>query len=322
MNRQDILTFLGADWDRTLALIRSNLHTDVTLLQDTNDRILEHSGKMLRPMMSLLVAKAIAPPTEDSYHYAAASELFHNATLMHDDVADKSSERRGQPTIAALLGPSAAVLVGDYWLARAVDMIVRTVHYSDAIQLYSRTLRELAEGELLQMEKASSGDTSMEDYLRIVHCKTASLFCAAVEAAALSVEASAGQLDAAHAFADAFGIAFQIKDDILDYAGTDALGKPVGVDLREQKITLPLLGALADAPHEAEIRRMVREIPSHPEYCDQIRQFVLDRGGIDYAIRLLEVWVARAEEALAAFPDGPAKDLLAEIARFNLWREV
>ena len=321
MSRQDILTYLGADWDRTLALIRSNLHSDVNLLQDTNDRILANSGKLLRPMLSLLVAKAIAPPTEDSHHYAAAAELFHNATLMHDDVADKSAERRGQPTIAALLGPSGAVLVGDYWLACAVDLVVRTVHYGDAIQVYSSTLRELAEGELLQMEKAASGDTSVEDYLRIIHCKTASLFCAAAETAALSVGASAGQSDAARAFADAFGIAFQIKDDILDYAGTETLGKPVGVDLREQKITLPLLAAMAGSPREAEIRRMVRDIPSHPEYCDEIRRFVLERGGIDQAIRRLEVWVARAEGALAAFPDGPAKYFLVEIARFNLWRE-
>ena len=316
------MTYLGADWDRTLALVRSHLHTDVTLLQETNDRILDNSGKLLRPMVSLLVASAIAPPTEDSCRYAAASELFHNATLLHDDVADKGTERRGHPTIAALLGPSAAVLVGDYWLARAVDLVVRTEHYGEAIQLYSRTLTELAEGEMLQMEKASSADTSEEDYLRIIHCKTASLFCAAAETAALSVGASAAQSAAARAFADAFGIAFQIKDDILDYAGTDALGKPVGVDLREQKITLPLLGALIDSPREAEIRRMVREIPSHPEYCGQVREFVLERGGIDYAIRRLEVWVARAEDALAALPDGPARAYLAEISRFNLWREV
>ena len=322
MSRQDILAYLGADWDRTLALIRSHLHSDVTLLQDTNDRILANTGKLLRPMISLLVAKSIAPPTEDSHHYAAASELFHNATLMHDDVADKGTERRGRPTVAALLGPSGAVLVGDYWLARAVDLVVSTDHYGDAIHLYSKTLTELAEGEMLQMERASSGDTTVADYLRIIHCKTAALFCAAAETGALSVGASSGQSAAARAFADAFGIAFQIKDDILDYAGTDALGKPVGVDLREQKITLPLLGALADSPREAEIRRMVREIPSHPEYCDGIRQFVQERRGIDYAIRRLEVWVARAEEALAAFPDGPAKESLTEIARYNLWREV
>ena len=322
MSRQDIVAFLGADWDRTLALIRSQLHSDVSLLEDTNDRILSNNGKLLRPMISLLIARAIASPTEDSAHYAAATELFHNATLMHDDVADKSTERRGCPTIAALLGPSAAVLIGDYWLARAVDLVVSSSHYREAIPLFSRTLTDLAEGEMLQMEKASSGDTTVADYLRIIHCKTGSLFCAAAETAALSVDASAGQYAAARAFADAFGKAFQIKDDILDYVGTDALGKPVGVDLREQKITLPLLGALEGSRHEEEIRAKVREIPAHPEYCDEIRAFVHERDGIGFAIKRLETWVLRAEEALAAFSDGPAKGFLTEIARYNMWREV
>jgi octaprenyl-diphosphate synthase len=162
----------------------------------------------------------------------------------------------------------------------------------------------------------------LEDYLRIVHCKTASLFCAAAETAALSVDAGPQLQAAARAFAEAFGTAFQIKDDILDYAGTDALGKPVGVDLKEGKITLPLLGALEGSPREAEIRAMVREIPEHPEYCEEIRRFVLDRDGTGFAIRQLGGWVDRAVEALEAFPDGPAREALAEIARYNVWREV
>ncbi|MCR4823862.1 MAG: polyprenyl synthetase family protein [Bacteroidales bacterium] len=322
MSRQEIVTYIGADWDRMLALIRSNLHSDVTLLEETNGQILANRGKLLRPIITLLVAKAIAVPVQDTLHYAAATELFHNATLMHDDVADGSSERRGRPTLAALLGPAGAVLVGDYWLARAVDLVVNSDHRDRAIRLFSRTLTDLAEGEMLQMEKAATGDTEVEDYLRIIHCKTGSLFCAAAETAALSVDAPEVQYAAARAYADAFGKAFQIKDDILDYAGTDALGKPIGVDLREQKITLPLLGALEGSPRSEEIRAMVREIPSHPEYCDEIRRFVQERDGIGYAIRQLEVWVRRAEEALSAFPDSPARTYLTEVARYNLWREV
>jgi len=322
VSRQEIVTYIGADWDRMLALIRSNLHSDVTLLEETNGQILANRGKLLRPIITLLVAKAIAVPVQDTLHYAAATELFHNATLMHDDVADGSSERRGRPTLAALLGPAGAVLVGDYWLARAVDLVVNSDHRDRAIRLFSRTLTDLAEGEMLQMEKAATGDTEVEDYLRIIHCKTGSLFCAAAETAALSVDAPEVQYAAARAYADAFGKAFQIKDDILDYAGTDALGKPIGVDLRERKITLPLLGALEGSPRAEEIRAMVREIPSHPEYCDEIRRFVLERDGIGYAIRQLEVWVRRAEEALSAFPDSPARTYLTEVARYNLWREV
>ena len=305
-----------------LALIRESLHSDVNLLADTNDRILSNSGKLLRPLIALLVARALGTPSEDSHRFAAATELFHNATLLHDDVADGSTQRRGHPTVAALLGPSAAVLVGDYWLARAVNLVVDAEHCDAGIRLFSRTLTELAEGEMLQLEKAALADTTEADYLRIIHCKTASLFCAAVETAALSVDAGPAAQAAARAFAEAFGTAFQIKDDILDYAGTDALGKPIGVDLKERKITLPLLGALAGSPREEEIRTMVRQIPEHPEHCEEIRRFVLERDGIGYAIRKLGDWVDRAVEALDVFPDGPAKEALTVIARYNVWREV
>ena len=322
MSRQEILEFLGADWDRTQALIREHLHSDVSLLEETNGRILANSGKLLRPMIALLVARAIAAPNDDSIRYAAATELLHNATLLHDDVADGSAERRGRPTVAALLGPSAAVLVGDYWLARAVDLVFESAHMEKVVRLFSKTLTDLAEGEMLQMEKASSADTDEQDYLRIIHCKTASLFCAAAQAAAVSVDATPEQEAAARTFADAFGTAFQIQDDILDYAGTDLLGKPVGVDLRERKITLPLLGALEGSPREAEIRAMVREIPDHPEYCEQISLFVAERDGIRYASRRLEEWVARAEQALDAFNPGPAKEALRTIARYTVSRQV
>ncbi len=322
MSRQDIITYLGSDWDRTKALIRTQLHSDVALLERTNDQVLSNAGKMLRPMVALLVARAIGTPTEDSVCYAAASELLHNATLIHDDVADGSAERRGMPTVSALLGAGTAVLVGDYWLARAVDLIVDTVHRDDVIRKFARTLTDLAEGEMLQLEKASAGDTVEEDYLRIIRCKTASLFCAAAETAAVSVDASPEQLEAALAYGCALGIAFQIKDDILDYAGTDSLGKPVGQDLLEQKITLPLLGALQGSPREAEIRTLVRDIPSHPENCERVRRFVAERDGVGFAARRLSEWVERAVRALDAFPDSQAREYLAAIARYNEWRQI
>lgn len=322
MTRQDILQYLGDDWARMLDLVRTHLHSDVALLEETNGRILANSGKLIRPMIALLTAKAIAVPTDDSIRYAAAAELLHNATLLHDDVADASAERRGRPTVAALLGPTAAVLVGDYWLARSVDLVIGSAHADAAVPLFSKTLTDLAEGEMLQLEKAASADTTEADYLRIIRCKTASLFCAAAQTAAVSVDAAPAQAEAARAYAEAFGMAFQIRDDILDYAGTDVLGKPVGVDLRERKITLPLLGALAGSPREAEIRAMVRDIPAHPEYCGQIRSFVAGRDGTGYAARHLAEWVARAERALDAFADSPARDALLTIARFTLERQV
>lgn len=322
MNAQDIFALLGKDWDLVKGLIRSHLRTDVGLLEEVNDRILSNSGKMLRPAVTMLIAKALSGPTEDSRCYAAAAELLHNATLIHDDVADESTERRGRPTLSALLGPGPAVLVGDYWLARAVDLVVRTAHRDVTIPIFAKTLTDLAEGEMLQLEKASSCDTTEQDYLRIIHCKTASLFQAAAETAALSVDADTSELEAARAYGAALGIAFQIKDDILDYAGTDVLGKPVGVDLKEQKITLPLLAALEGSPRETEIRQLVREIPEHPENAGRILTFVQERDGIGLAARKLGEWVERAERALDAFPDSEARTALIEIARYNQWRQV
>ena len=322
MSRQDIIQFLGEDWDRTQALICSQLHSDVGLLEQTNDQVLSNAGKKLRPMVALLVARAIGTPTEDSICYAAATELLHNATLIHDDVADGSAERRGKPTVSALLGAGTAVLVGDYWLARAVDLVVDTVHRDDVLRKFAGTLTDLAEGEMLQLEKASAGYTTEADYLRIIHCKTASLFCTAAETAAVSVDAAPGQQAAALAYGSALGIAFQIKDDILDYAGTDSLGKPVGQDLLEQKITLPLLGALQGSPREAEVRALVRGISAHPENCGPVRRFVEERDGVGYAARRLSEWVERAVRALDAFPESPAREYLAVIARYNEWRQV
>lgn len=303
-------------------LIRAGLHTDVALLEDVNGQVFAHSGKMLRPLISLLVAKALGEPNDDSLHYAAASELLHNATLMHDDVADESSERRGAPTVSAMLGPSAAVLVGDFWLAKAVETVFVTERFSRVVKFFSDTLSDLAEGEMYQLEKASSADTTEEDYFRIIQCKTASLFVAAAVSGACSVDAPEELQEAAKAYATALGTAFQIKDDILDYAGTGELGKPVGMDLKEQKITLPLIGALSTIEDESPVRDKILHIHEHPEYCGQLHSFVIERGGIEYAAARLQEYIDKAVDALRPVPDSPVRDALVEIARFNAFRQV
>lgn len=302
--------------------MRDSLHTDVDLLKDTNEDILNNSGKLLRPMILLLTAKACGEITEDTVRFAAAIELLHNATLMHDDVADESVERRGRPTVVSLLGPSAAVLVGDFWLARAVELVIGSNGHSRVASLLSKTLTDLSEGEMLQLEKASSADTDEQTYYRIIYCKTASLFEAAAAAAADSVGASDELFEAACKFGRYMGIAFQIKDDILDYAGTEELGKPVGIDLKEQKITLPLLGALRNSPREEEIRGMIRDIHSKPENCGKVRDFVWEENGVDYAAARLDEFIGKAVSALDMFPESIAKDYLIEIAQFNAFRKV
>lgn len=322
MSVSEILKILGPEWEKMRALMRDSLHTDVDLLKDTNENILNNSGKLLRPMILLLTAKACGEITEDTVRFAAAIELLHNATLMHDDVADESAERRGRPTVVSLLGPSAAVLVGDFWLARAVELVIGSNRHSRVASLLSKTLTDLSEGEMLQLEKASSADTDEQTYYRIIYCKTASLFEAAAAAAADSVGASDELFEAACKFGRYMGIAFQIKDDILDYAGTEELGKPVGIDLKEQKITLPLLGALRNSPREEEIRGMIRDIHSKPENCVKVRDFVWEENGVDYAAARLDEFIGKAVSALDMFPESIAKDYLIEIAQFNAFRKV
>ena len=322
MTRNEIISRLEPYWGDFQNLMRKALHSDVALLNGVNDGILGHKGKMLRPMVCLLTASALGEVREDVVRLAAASELLHNATLMHDDVADESNERRGEPTLVSLLGPTAAVLIGDFWLSRAVELVFDCNCRDKVERLFSQTMSDLSEGEMLQLQKAGTSDTDEEDYFTIIYNKTASLFVSSCVSAAISVGASAEMQEAARQYARCLGLAFQIKDDILDYAGTADLGKPLGIDIKEQKITLPLLGALKNSDREQEIRRMVGDIHEHPENCEVVRRFVIDNGGVEYASRVLEDYIRKAEDALSEFPDGWAKDALIFVARFNTYRNV
>lgn len=326
MTLDEIKDFLGQDWKDTDALIRSSLESDISLLNATNKAILDHSGKQLRPIVSLLVARACGGGrvNADSVRYAAAAELLHNATLLHDDVADSSCERRGAPTVMAILGGPASVLLGDFWLVKAMENILASsANCNEVIRIFAGTLSSLAEGEMLQLQKASSGDTVEEDYYRIIYSKTASLFEAAFVSAAISVNAPADWIEAVRDYAVSLGIAFQIKDDIFDYSDGKKIGKPVGIDLEEQKITLPLLGALAAASPERakQIRGMVLDILEHPEYKEEIVGFVKEGRGVEYAVSRLEEYVSKAVDALAVLPDSKEKDYLVKIAGFTAYRD-
>lgn len=327
MDIKSIREYLGQDWTSVQERIASALRSDIDLLNATNGSILSHSGKQMRPALSLLMARACSEgrgASEATVRYAAAAELLHNATLLHDDVADGSEQRRGVPTVMSLMGPSVSVLVGDYWLVKAMELILGS---SDSdikvIKIFSKTLSDLAEGEMLQLQKAQSGDTDEEDYLRIIYNKTASLFEAACVSAAVSVSASDEYEKAAREYAVALGIAFQIKDDILDYSGTDSVGKPLGVDILEQKITLPLLGAMrkVSAEEELKVRAMVKEVADRPELRDDILRFVKDNGGLEYAGKRLNEYVAQAVSALDVLPASVERDMLVGLAHYTAIRE-
>ena len=327
MDIATVKEYLGAEWVAVQECIAASLASDIELLNQTNRSILSHSGKQLRPILALLTARGCSADgrsSEATVRYAAAAELMHNATLLHDDVADDSDQRRGVPTIRSLMGPTVSVLLGDYWLVKAMDLILGD-HEADSkvIRIFSKTLSDLAEGELLQLQKAQSGDTVEEDYLRIIYSKTASLFEASCVSAALSVGASEQTVEAMRAYAVALGRAFQIKDDLLDYDGTESVGKPLGVDILEQKMTMPLLGALVNAGPEEDkrVRALVRDIVGHPEHRDEIVDFVKRNGGLEYASNRLDYYVNQAVEALNVLPESYEKELLVKLARYTANRD-
>lgn len=326
MDIKKVREFVGADWQAVQERISGSLHSDISLLDMTNASILSNSGKQMRPLLTVLFARACSggKTTDATVRYASASELLHNATLLHDDVADDSAQRRGVPTIMSLMGPSVAVLIGDYWLVKALDLILSD-GLSDTVvlKIFSKTLSALAEGELLQLQKAQNGDTVEEDYLRIIYNKTASLFEAACVSGVLSVSASEQYEAAAREYSIALGNAFQIQDDILDYDGTESVGKPLGVDVLEQKITLPLLGALSNVSEQEEkrIRGLVNDIVGHPEHRDEIVTFVKENGGLEYSRMRLDEYVEKAVRALDVLPDSQEKAFLVELAYFTAKRD-
>jgi len=326
MDIKKVREFVGADWQAVQERISGSLHSDISLLDMTNASILSNSGKQMRPLLTVLFARACSggKTTDATVRYASASELLHNATLLHDDVADDSAQRRGVPTIMSLMGPSVAVLIGDYWLVKALDLILSDGSSDTVVlKIFSKTLSALAEGELLQLQKAQNGDTVEEDYLRIIYNKTASLFEAACVSGVLSVSASEQYEAAAREYSIALGNAFQIQDDILDYDGTESVGKPLGVDVLEQKITIPFLGALSNVSEQEEkrIRGLVNDIVGHPEHRDEIVTFVKENGGLEYSRKRLDEYVEKAVRALDVLPDSQEKAFLVELAYFTAKRD-
>lgn len=324
--RAGIESFLGDIWGRTQDLIRESLDSEIELLNEANRFIFQHSGKQLRPLMSLLMASACSngQVTEKSCHYAAVAELIHNASLLHDDVVDNSAARRGVPTIFARLGATPAVLIGDYWLSKAMDLISTVGDQGTVMRIFSKTLGDLTRGEMIQLQKSVQGDTTEEDYLKIIYCKTASLFESACVSAAVSVDAPGIFVDAARKYAVSMGMAFQIKDDILDYQGDGRLGKSVGVDIKEKKITLPLLGAFKETnlDIETKLRLMVSQMEEHPDNAARIIDFVRNSKGMEYAQQKVNGYVEEAIAALEVLPPSRAKDFLKEIAIFSISRTI
>lgn len=319
---KEVQQFLGKAWTDFQRCFAESLESDIPLLDKANQYLLGHGGKKLRPLFTLLIAKALRGDcNERVVRCAAASELLHTATLMHDDVADNAPTRRGVPTMMTVYSPTTAVLLGDYWLSKAMDLIIdhpdkRVLH------VFSKCLADLASGEMLQLEKAEKADTTEDDYRRIIYCKTTSLFEACMVSAACSVEASEKEIERCRIYAWHIGQAFQMRDDMLDYSPELSIGKPTGQDILEKKITLPLFGLFEKAPRSVvrEVRRRMKNPDA--ELVSDVFAWVRQYDAMSYAREKLDAEIRRAVEVLAAFPASPSRDYLEKMAGMIAIRTV
>lgn len=319
---KEVQQFLGKAWTDFQRCFAESLESDIPLLDKANQYLLGHGGKKLRPLFTLLIAKALRGDcNERVVRCAAASELLHTATLLHDDVADNSPTRRGVPTMMTVYSPTTAVLLGDYWLSKAMDLIIdhpdkRVLH------IFSKCLADLAGGEMLQLEKAEKADTTEDDYRRIIYCKTTSLFEACMVSAACSVEASDEEIEQCRIYARHIGQAFQMRDDMLDYSPELSIGKPTGQDILEKKITLPLFGLFAKAPRSVvrEVRRRMKEPDS--ELVSDVFAWVREYDAMSFARERLDTEIRQAVEVLAAFPASQSRDYLEKMAGMIAIRTV
>ncbi len=300
---------------------REFMKSEVPLLDQIMNYIVRRKGKQLRPMFVFLTAGAGGTITESTYRGASMIELLHTATLVHDDVVDDANFRRGFFSINALWKNKIAVLVGDYLLAKGVLLSVDHSEYR-LLQLVSRAVRELSEGELMQMEKARRMDISEDVYFEIIRRKTASLIAACCAVGASSSGASEEMIRKFHAFGEKVGIAFQIKDDLFDF-GEEDVGKPLGIDIKERKMTLPLIFALNNADWSSK-RRMIRIVKNESHKPDKVAEviaFVRQSGGIAYAKEMMKKYVDESLELLeASAPDTPYKTSLKQLVLFTIER--
>ena len=319
---KEVQQYLGKAWTDFQRCFAESLESDIPLLDKANQYLLGHGGKKLRPLFTLLIAKALRGDcNERVVCCAAASELLHTATLMHDDVADNAPTRRGVPTMMTVYSPTTAVLLGDYWLSKAMDLIIdhpdkRVLH------IFSKCLADLASGEMLQLEKAEKADTTEDDYRRIIYCKTTSLFEACMVSAACSVEASEEEIERCRIYAWHIGQAFQMRDDMLDYSPELSIGKPTGQDILEKKITLPLFGLFEKAPRSVvrEVRRRMKNPDA--ELVSDVFAWVRQYDAMSYAREKLDAEIRQAVEVLAAFPASPSRDYLEQMAGMIAIRTV
>ena len=294
-------------------VIRQRLSSDVTLIDQIGSYIVGAGGKRIRPRLVLLFARALGHEGPARFELAAIVEFIHTATLLHDDVVDESSMRRGRPTANALFGNAASVLVGDFLYSRAFQMMV-SVGSMRVLEVLANATNVIAEGEVLQLINMHDPDTSVDDYLRVIRYKTAKLFEASARLGAVIAQAPADLEEGCADYGRSLGTAFQLVDDLLDYEGDpNQLGKNVGDDLREGKPTLPLLMAMArGTPDERSLLRRAI-VNGEVERLRDIASIVRSTGALDATRDAARAEARKAQSCLAKLPTGLAKDALLEL---------
>ena len=297
------------------------MNSQVPLMDRITRFLVKRKGKQMRPMFVFLSANVCGGFTEASYTGASLIELLHTATLVHDDVVDDSMQRRGYFSLNALWKNKISVLVGDYLLSRGLLLALDNNQF-DLLKITSDAVRRMSEGELLQIEKARKLDITEEVYFEIISNKTASLIASCTAVGARSAGASDEVVEEMRKFGEKVGLAFQIKDDLLDL-DTNETGKPKSIDIKEKKMTLPLIYALSKAEkrEKRKILNLIRKKSNDKQAVEQVVEFIQQSGGIEYSLKKMDALKNDALDMLSAFPESPYKTSLIDLVEFSISRK-
>ena len=301
---------------------KDSMKSSVPLLDKITNYIVKRKGKQLRPMFVFLSAQTVGPINESTYRAAALIELLHTATLVHDDVVDDSNERRGFFSVNAIWKNKIAVLIGDFLLSRGLLLSLDNDDFH-LLKIVSTAVKEMSEGELLQIEKARRLDISEEIYYEIIRQKTASLVAACCASGAASVTQDKNTIAKFKEFGILTGMAFQIKDDLFDFGSSDDIGKPTGIDIKEKKMTLPLIYALNQSTW-MEKRKIINIIKNHNTDSDKVKEvidFVITKGGIAYAEKIMLDYKNKALTLLKDFPESASRNSLEQLVVYSIERK-
>lgn len=317
---EEIKKPIAAELDIFERRFKESMRSSVPLLDRITHYIVKRKGKQMRPMFVFFAAGTCGGINDSTHRGAALVELVHTATLVHDDVVDNSYQRRGFFSVNALWKNKIAVLVGDFLLSKGLSLSVKNQDF-EFLRILNEAVTEMSEGELLQMEKARRLDINESVYFEVIRQKTASLIASCCACGAASSNASDEIIKKMHAFGEKVGIAFQIKDDLFDF-GFDDVGKPLGIDIKEKKLTLPLIYALNNTNREKK-RYIINLVKNHNEDQKKVAEvidFVRSSGGLDYAKERMLAYQTEAFEILKTFPDSQYKIGLEQLVRFTTER--